>query len=271
MKQNNGEFTLKDFVAFFAAKIWLVVIVAILGGICAYMYADANKKTTYSYSTSLFVESISADGTTSNVGVSKQRVPLYMEIISSNRDYHEAILAELSADERAKYGFSGEVDENGKFTANLASLKKMASMIRTEQSGELEMFYVYVTASTEECAERISAIIEDISTRPEKENAVYKNIGAPSHIKCVDNPRSNGASTTQNTKMSLLVGAFGGGLLAFCALWIFFVFDTRIRGRRSLERNFDLPILGVIPRVSADAMMSEAFLESKRGADENEV
>ncbi len=265
MKENNGEFTLKDFLGFLATKIWMVVIVAIIGGAFAYLYADSNKKITHSYSTSFFVESISNDGTTSNVGVSKQRVPLYMEIIANNRDYHEEILKELTVEERIKYGFSKDD------TGDLTSLKKMASLIRTQQSGELEMFYVHVTASTEECAKRISEIITDISTKPEKENAVYKNIGAPSHIKCVDSPRSNGSSTTQNTKMSLIVGVFGGALLAFCALWIYFVFDNRIRGRRSLERNFDLPILGVIPRVSVDSMTNEAYLESKRRSGDEEI
>lgn len=259
MKENNNEFSMKDLLGFIASKIWVILILAILGGFVGYSYANSRSVTTYSVSTSLFVQSISADGTTSNVSVSKQRVPLYMEIIASNRDYHEEILKNLTAEERAKYGFSKDN------TGDLASIRKMASMIRTEQSGDLEMFYVHVTAATEECAMRISEIIEEISTEEvESENAVYKNIGAPSHIKCVDKPRSNGASISQNTKMSLLIGAFGGALIAAFILFMYFIFDNRIRTRRSLELNFDLPILGVIPRVTLDSMTNEAYLESTR-------
>ena len=264
MKQNNGEFTLRDFWNFMVSKIWVVVIAAIFGGFAAYSYSNANNSVTYTVSTSFFVQSISSDGTTSNVSVSKQRVPLYMAIISSNNDYHEEILSNLKPEEREKYGFS----KND--TGDLQSIKKISSMIRTEQWEDLEMFYVYVTASSEECAMRISEVIEEISTEEdETKNAVYKNIGAPSHIRCVDNPRFVGISATSNTSLSLLVGIYGGALLTVCALWIYSAFDNRIRTRRSLEMNFDLPILGVIPNLSADTTTNKAYFETaRRAADE---
>ena len=266
MKQNNGEFTLRDFWHFMVSKMWVIIFAAILGGFVMYSYANSNNSVTYTVSTSFFVQSISSDGTTSNVSVSKQRVPLYMAIISSNNDYHEEILNNLTPEEREEYGFS----KND--TGDLVSIKKMSSMIRTEQWEDLEMFYVYVTASTEECAMRISEVIEEISTEEdETKNAVYKNIGAPSHIRCVDNPRFVGISTSRNTSMSLLIGIFGGALLAVCALWIYSAFDNRIRTRRSLEMNFDLPVLGVVPSLSADSISNKVYFETARRVADEEL
>ena len=108
MKQNNGEFTLKDLLNFIISKIWVIILFAIIGGFLVYSYAKTHNKITYSVTTGLFVESLSeTDGVkTSNVSVSKQRVPLYMEIIKSNRDFHLEILNSLTDEEREKYGFS---------------------------------------------------------------------------------------------------------------------------------------------------------------------
>ncbi len=265
MKQNNGEFTLKDLWDFMISKIWVIVIFAIVGGFSVYTYAKSHNSITYSVTTSLFVESLSeTDGVkTSNVSVSKQRVPLYMEIIHSNRDFHLEILNCLDEEERQKYGFSISEDRLS------ASLSKMSSMIRTEQSGDLEMFYVHVTAPTEECALRISKIIRDLALEEDpKQNAVYKNIGAPSTISCVDSPRTNGASASQNPKVSLVVGALAGALLAIFALWLYSALDNRIHNQRDLELNFDIPVLGVIPKVSVDSISNAAYLENARRGDD---
>lgn len=261
MKQNNGEFTLKDLLSFIASKIWVIVLFAVIGGFAVYSYAKSHNTITYSVTTGLFVESLSeTDGVkTSNVSVSKQRVPLYMEIIKSNRDFHLEILNSLTEEEREKYGFS--IAD----TKLSASLSKMSSMIRTEQSEDLEMFSVHVTAATEECALRISTIIRDLALEEDpKQNAVYKNIGAPSTISCVDSPRTNGAKASHNPMLSLIIGALAGALGAIAVLWLYSSFDNRIHNQRALELNFDIPVLGVIPKVSADSITNAAYLEKAR-------
>ena len=139
MKENNGEFSIKDFINFMFQQFWLIVLCAIVGGFAGFFYSNSNNTVTYSYSSSYFVEAVS--GNTSNVGVAKQRVPLYMELISNNRDFHQKVLEALGEENRVKYGFSRDVKD-------LASLKKMSSMIRTQQSGDLEMFSVHVIAPT---------------------------------------------------------------------------------------------------------------------------
>ena len=250
MKQNNGEFTLKDLLSFILSKIVIVLLCMVIGGGAMFVFAKTGNTVSHSVSMSLFVEtiSISPEGKTSNVNVSKQRVPLYMEIISTNRDFHKEILIALGESGREKYGFSKDDPDD------LASLNKMASMIRTEQSGDLEMFYVHVTASTEECAMEISKIIEALAMEEdETKNAVYKNIKAPSTISCVDSPRHNGVHSSRNATLFLLIGIAAGAVLSVLGLWLYFFFDTRIRNRRALELNFDIPILGVIPKVSADS------------------
>jgi capsular polysaccharide biosynthesis protein len=80
----------------------------------------------------------------------------------------------------------------------------------------------------------------------------------------VDSPRANGASVSQNLKRNLLIGIFSGAMLSVLALWLYSSFDTRIRNRRALELNFDIPVLGVIPKVSSDSMTVSAYLEKRR-------
>ena len=59
MKQNNEEFSLKDLWGFIVPRLWMIVIVAIIGAVATFVYTQSHNVATYSVSTSLFVESIS--------------------------------------------------------------------------------------------------------------------------------------------------------------------------------------------------------------------
>ena len=259
MKQNNEEFSLKDLWGFIVQKLWIIVIVAIIGAVATFVYTQSHNTVTDSVSTSLFVESLSDVGgvTNSNVSVSKQRVPLYMEIIESNRDFHEEIIKTMTTEEREAFDFSLEEDKL------YDSLKRLASMIRTEvisteNSGELEMFHVHVSSSDMACALRVAEIIKDLAIMEQDEtkgiyNPVYKSIGLPSTMSCVDTPRFVGSSVRYSPILSAAIGAFAGALIAVFALLFYSAIDDRVRNRKTLEKNFEIPILGVIPKVTFDA------------------
>ena len=261
MKQNKEEFSLKDLWDFIISKIWVIILAMVVGAVGLFVYTKTHNTVTYSVSTSLFVYSVSSvDGVqSSNVTVSKQRVPLYMEIIKSNRDFHEEILKTMSEEEREVFGFSLDPEELSK------SLDKLSAMIQTEvmlteQSGELEMFSVHVSSSNEDCALRVTEIIRDIATNKEKDaqgnptNAIYKNIPLPSEINCVDSPRFRSATARYNPVMSAAIGGFAGALLVVFALFFFSALDSRVRNRKTLEKNFEIPILGVIPNVAYESV-----------------
>ncbi len=264
MKQNNEEFSLKDLWGFIVPKLWIIVIVAIIGAVATFVYTQSHNTVTYSVSTSLFVESLSDVGgvTNSNVSVSKQRVPLYMEIIESNRDFHEEIIKTMTPEEREAFDLSLEEDKL------YDSLKRLASMIRTEvisteNLGELEMFHVHVSSSDMACALRVAEIIKDLAIMEQDEtkgiyNPVYKNIGLPSTMSCVDTPRFVGSSVRYSPILSAAIGAFAGALIAVFALFFYSAIDDRVRNRKTLEKNFEIPILGVIPKVTFDAAPKNA-------------
>ncbi len=270
MKQNSDEFSLKELWNFMIPKLWVIIVAAVIGAGGVFTYTNSHNTTTYSVSTSLFVYSVSSVGgvENSNVSVSKQRVPLYMEIIKSNRDFHEEILHAMTAEEREAYGFSLEEEVLPK------SLDRLASMIRTEvvtteQSGELEMFSVYVSASSEVCALRVAEIIKDLATDKGKDaegkptNIIYRNIPLPSEMSCVDSPRFRSASEKYNPIISAAIGAIAGALLSVFVLFFYSALDGRVRNLKTLEKNFEIPILGVIPNVAFESAPKRNFY-SKR-------
>ena len=274
MRQNNEEFSLKDLWSFMIPKLWMIVIVAIIGAVATFVYTQSHNTVTYSVSTSLFVESISTSGGTknSNVTVSKQRVPLYMEIIERNRDFHEEIIKTMTAEEREAFGLSLAEDKL------YDSLKKLSAMIRTEvisteNSGELEMFHVHVSSANKDCALRVAEIIKDLAIIEQDEdkgiyNPVYKNIGLPSTMTCVDSPRFSGSSARYSPVVSAAIGAFAGALIAVFALFFYSALDDRVRNQKTLEKNFEIPILGVIPKVTFEAAPKNASaMKSWRGKD----
>ena len=260
MKQSSDEFSLKDLWNFMIPKLWMIIVAMVVGAVGMFAYTNSHNTVTYSVSTSLFVYSVSTVGgvENSNVTVSKQRVPLYMEIIKSNRDFHEEILKRMSSEEREAFGFSLEEEELSKSLDELSSMIQ-TEVIMTEQSGELEMFSVYVSATDETCALRVAEIIRDIAIDKGKDeagkptNIIYKNIPLPSEMSCVDSPRFRSATAKYNPILSAAIGGFAGALLAVFALFFYSALDGRVRNRKTLEKNFEIPILGVIPNVAFES------------------
>jgi capsular polysaccharide biosynthesis protein len=113
------------------------------------------------------------------------------------------------------------------------------------------------------CALRVAEIIKDLAIMEQDEtkgiyNPIYKSIGLPSTMSCVDTPRFVGSSVRYSPILSAAIGAFAGALIAVFALFFYSAIDDRVRNRKTLEKNFEIPILGVIPKVTFDAAPKNA-------------
>ncbi len=74
------------------------------------------------------------------------------------------------------------------------------------------------------------------------------NAGGASVVDYAKQPKS---PSEPNIKKNILIGAVAGFFLSFAGFFIYEMFDTTITLARDLEREFDTPVLGTIPRLDA--------------------
>lgn len=57
------------------------------------------------------------------------------------------------------------------------------------------------------------------------------------------------SASSPNTKKNIVVGALAGFIISFALFFIYEMFDTTITNAKDLERDFEIPVLGTIPRL----------------------
>lgn len=107
------------------------------------------------------------------------------------------------------------------------------------------IFQVKVTTTDPELSAKIANSIANIAPG---EIVRLVNAGGAS---VVDYAKVPTRPVAPNLKKNVILGAMIGFIISFAFFFIYELFDTTITNARDLEREFDTPILGTIPRLDA--------------------
>lgn len=120
---------------------------------------------------------------------------------------------------------------------------QLKGMIHSSQIEETVAFSVSVTSTSPELATNIANTIAELC--PDEIIRVLKVGG----VEVIDYATVPTAPTSPNMPKNILIGFAAGFVVAFLYFFIKELFDTKIHDRSDLEKEFDIPILGVIPRI----------------------
>ena len=126
----------------------------------------------------------------------------------------------------------------GNITVN--DIKKMLSCSSIE---ETNIFKVSITSPNPKQAEEIANIIADVC--PDELIRILKVGG----VEIVDYAKEPTKPSSPNTKKNILIGAAAGFILSFAFFFLKDMFDTSINDEDDLKKEFDIPIIGTIPRL----------------------
>ena len=175
----------------------------------------------------------------SEINASKDLIGTYMEILESNTVL-EKVIADLGLN---------------------ASTEELNKMITPSAVEGTQLFMVTVRSTDPYLAARIANSIAKVA--PDEIVRIVKAGG----VEIVDKANTPKRPSSPNIKRNIVVGAFLVFILSFCALFIYELFDSTITNAKDLERDFDIPILGTIPRLEAadddDTASSDGFSISK--------
>ncbi len=248
MKKQNDEINVKDLVGIFLPKLWVIVLCAVILSIILGAYAMFFKPDTYTSKGTVIVSRDKSYSLTTSDMELASRVIENLKVVVYGRNFL-LIIAEDIADEEPVKAL-GEMS-----TDRLA--KYLKSAITLTQNGNTMTFEVSATTSNPNLSRVIAdSIISHIATNDESDesdesNALKGVIKTPAfnsvRMDSIEDPQVQ-PKNSKGVVSNIIIGFLVGALLSMVVVYIIAAFDVVIHDRKKLEDNFDIPVIGVIPR-----------------------
>ena len=246
MRKRNEDFSLKELINIFLPKLWLIVAISFVFGAVMAVYSVFIKDDTYTSKTTIHVVKTtdSRDMVTSDFDFASSYIETYIEVLKMPK-FLTAVLEKFQANHDQYELYEGEYED-----------KKWDKLVYNDIRGYIsssvkqDLLTVSVTTGSPSLsrgiADSIAAVFEDENLKflAYPEDAVNEvAVDTPDH-----HPGPNSRKLLLNTFIGLLVGA----VLSMALVFVINMFDVVIHDKKKIEDNFDVPILGVIPRFITD-------------------
>ncbi len=234
MKKETGEISIKDILSIFIPKLWLIVIVAV---VCAVAMGVRTEMTTdtYTATTKYAMGKVPMDSSDSkNTGINAAEIEAMRSMVDNYQEIlNSQYFSELVRDELV--GFDN------------ITAKNISSMFTVSVVGETTCFVI----STKTTNPELSKAVADVVHR-EFPDVVSKMFAYAIEITKLDSADLPEQPDAKSTIRDAVIGFAVGAVISALIIFILAKFDVVIRTKEKLEENFDIPILGAIPRLDPD-------------------
>ena len=220
----NKEITIKDLISLILPKIWLVAIISVLCAGLAFTYFSFFKPQTYTSKAQIYIYSEKSDEAhTSSVNAAKGMVEVYKIMIQSDKFLSQVV---------------SELPEYQDLTTT-----EIRSMINVVQVNNTEVFQISITSLTPKMA--FDVLDKIVDKLPDEVTRIIPNALS---VKTIEDPALPKLANSKNEIRNTIVAFFVAAILTMFAILAFAFLGVKIRDKKKIEDNFDLPVLGVIPR-----------------------
>ena len=249
-KKRGDDVNIKDVIGIFIPKLWIIAVCAVIIGIILGGYAMFFKADTYT-SKATFIVSTHTSISETDLKLSDKMIGILDVQISTSK-----FLAEVATKVNEDYKSAGwKVSEK--------ELARSVSLARVQD--DAPAFTVSVTTNDPKkslaIAETLTFYMEKTKTETGESVAPIEGFLPPSYSKVsiteIESP-SIGSANDKGVATKVVVGCLVGAVVSMVVIYMFAMFDVIIHDRKKLEDNFDIPVLGVIPRF-------EAFADEMKG------
>lgn len=221
----NTDLNLRQIVTILWRKVWLLILIMILFGAAAFSYSYWLITPLYSATTAMYVYNqqnrANSSITSSDLTTSQKLVSTYIVVLKSN-----SVLDKVSRDLDNKY-----------------SAQQIRKMLSASSIDGTEAFEIKVTHRDPEVAQTIANTIAYAA--PAEIIRVVK-AGA---VEVIDYAGLPETPSYPNIKLNTAIGAFAGLAVAILIVLLMAMADTKVHTEEDLTEVFEIPILGVIPKL----------------------
>lgn len=235
---NEETISITDLIRLLLSRIWLIILITLVGGAAAFGYSKFILPLEYSSHITMYVQSYTGISenvnSVNNISNSKQLVNTYMEVMKD-----DAVMAAVGEQLVSEYGterLSSCFDvHNG--TVSPSALRKCLTI-----SSVTDTSAVKVTATTKD-PEVAAAICNDLTHVAPK--YVEEAVGVGS-INTIDTAKIYRSPVAPNIMKNTMIGALAGFMLICLIIFLIDFFDNTIKDTDQLSNEFKKPILGAI-------------------------
>lgn len=245
MKSN--ELNIRDIFAELKHRIVWIILAAVICGLGAYIYSYSTTVQTYTSTVTLFVTNTNRNSEDTDISGS--------ELTSSAKlvDSYIAVLKSRKVMDQVAAALPPEVPVSG---------SQILGMIRTAAAGETEKFTVIVTSTNSSYAEVIAHKIGEVAP------AAIQEITLAGKATVLDDAQGAVPIRVDNVTPAIL-GAVAGFAISCLIIIIVFSFNTTIWDENDLEKRYDVPIFGTIPKLqSSEVTPVKRKMEAKTNEKE---
>jgi len=243
MRKRNQDFNLKELLNIFLPKLWLIMIVSLVFGAVMAVYSYFIKDDTYTSTTRIHViKASNMDFAVSDVEFASSYLETYVEVLTIP-DFLREVLAVFDENHEDYESYEGEFEEKGWNKLTSGNIKGYIS-----SSTKQDILTVSVTTGNPHLSRGIADSIAKVFE--EREFLAYPKDVVD--VKTLQYPVSPKGANSKRVFLNTFIGLAVGAVVAMIAVFVVNMYDVVIHDKKKLEDNFDIPILGVIPRFNSD-------------------
>lgn len=222
------EIDLRELFKVLFKRAWIIMLCAVIVGTSVLVYTVNFVTPQYKANVTIYVNNNSSrDGTyisSADLAVALRLVSTYVNIIQSNTVLDKVI---------AEAGM-------------MLSAGQLRNMISAEVVEETEMFKVTVTTPNPQMSADLANAIAAVA--PDEIAAIIEGSSA----KIIDYARVPTVRSSPNYITNTVIGAVAGAILAIVVILMQHLLDMRVRTEEELTKICSVPVLGVIPDMTAE-------------------
>lgn len=266
---NNAEDTidLKQLIGLMLSKLWLIILLALIGGTAGYCFSHFMMPLKYESYLSMYVKNATNSSSTVNENInlgdlnaSKSLVATYMAVLKDDAVMEEVgrILCQQYDTSQLMGSFNFK-DIDGAYRPTAASIRSCISMVAVDSTEVLK-----ITAVT--CDPEISAAVCNVlaSVAPDFLGRV---VGAGS-VESIGKARVHLNAVSPNVKKYAALGGAAGAVFAMLIIFLVDFFDTTVKDREKLMSQTNKAIIGEIQEFSSEKNEEQ---RKKRQKDEKKA
>jgi len=238
MKKKNDEITLKGLAKIFLPCWWIILIISILFGAAFGAYSFMQKDT-YTSRGKFMVVKVNMSDNNAQTGLNSSEIEAMQSMVANFGEI-------INTDRFAK----NVVDKLGEVVMGIddkLSTGAVKNMMSVSLSGQdTTCYYFSATAYEQEHAKAVAEVAGNLLVEEYQEMTKYAI-----NIRLIDDP-TEAKKDSKNVVRNAVIGFAAGMFLSLVLVFVVTKFDVVVRGRDKIEDHFDLPILGVIPRLEVE-------------------
>ncbi len=239
----NRRFTLKNIFLAVYKRVWLIVILSIIGGVIGFAYSTYYIEPQYASNVTFVVENSSADYSSDVTEDGDHR-----QITAGDQNsaaqlintYKKILTSRYACQQIADKVYNPDVPAE-RYTTKQYTYSQIAKMLEIKQDGDSQIMKLIVTCPSAEDAQ----IIADAFFISAENIIKEKFTGG--YIKPLDNAQLNKSRVAPSRTLYTLVCGIIVGIFSVLIIVIVALLDKRIKSEDDIAALCTIPVIGTIP------------------------